>query len=162
MSRCRVCNKQHHRISSSDPKVKTCIIRKCLPVRKIPRFLWTKNGNLSQHDWHSLNLISLTLINCSFLSTDWVVKLGPASFGEEGLYQYSVITDNLQATLFVLARDVDTFKSQYDEEVTTWLAENGFTHFYNKPIPTVQNKKCIYPDKRLSPYQSLWEFLRQK
>jgi len=92
----------------------------------------------------------------------WVVKLGPASFGEEGLYQYSVITDNLQATLFVLARDVDTFKSQYDEEVTTWLAENGFTHFYNKPIPTVQNKKCIYSDKRLSPYQSLWEFLRQK
>ena len=90
------------------------------------------------------------------------MKLGPPSFGEHNLYQYSVVTDNLQATLFVLARDVNTFKSQYDEEVTSWLAENGFTHFYNKPIATVQNEKCVYVEKRASPYQTLKEFLIQE
>lgn len=101
-------------------------------------------------------------IQFNFLSTDWVVKLGPSSFGDNGLYQYSVVTDNLQATLFVLARNVDTFKSQFDEEVTTWLAENGFTHFWNKPVPTVQNKNCLYVGKRASAYQTLREFLEQK
>ncbi|XP_078351219.1 outer membrane lipoprotein Blc-like isoform X3 [Oculina patagonica] len=92
----------------------------------------------------------------------WVVKLGLPSFGDNGLYQYSVITDNLQATLFVLARDVDTFRNQFDEEVTTWLEENGFTHFWNKPVPTLQNKNCLYAGERASPYQTLREFLGQE
>lgn len=89
----------------------------------------------------------------------WVVKLGPPTFGE-GLYQYSVVTDNLQITLFVLARDVDTFKSQYDEEVRNWLTENGFTRFYNKPVATLQNKECIYVAERPSSHQTVEEFLR--
>lgn len=92
---------------------------------------------------------------CSLLSTDWVVKLGPPSFGEQGLYQYSIVTDNLKFTLFVLARDVDTFRSQYDEEVKSWLAENGFTYPWNKPIATVQDKDCLYVIKRVSPYQTV-------
>ena len=90
------------------------------------------------------------VIRCSFLSTDWVVKLGPASFGKKNLYQYAVVTDNFQIGLYVLARDVNNFRSQYDKEVLSWLAENGFTHFYNKPVATVQNEKCLYPGKSLS------------
>lgn len=86
------------------------------------------------------------------------MKLGPSSFGEQGLYQYSVVTDNFLATLFVLARDVDTFKSKYDEEVTSWLAVNGFTYPWNKPIATVQDEECLYVMKRASPYQTLKEF----
>lgn len=99
---------------------------------------------------------------CSLLSTDWVVKLGPPSFGEQGLYQYSIVTDNLKFTLFVLTRDVDTFRSQYDEEVKSWLAENGFTYPWNKPIATVQDKDCLYVIKRVSPYQTVKEFLEKK
>ena len=79
-----------------------------------------------------------------FLLTDWVVKLGPASFSDQHLYQYSVITDGFQVTLFVLARDVNTFKSRYDEEVKEWLKENGFSHVFNKPIATLQSDECIY------------------
>ncbi|XP_015773049.1 PREDICTED: outer membrane lipoprotein Blc-like [Acropora digitifera] len=74
----------------------------------------------------------------------WVVKLGPPSFSDQHLYQYSVITDGFQVTLFVLARDVNTFKSRYDEEVKEWLKENGFSHVYNKPIATLQSDECIY------------------
>ncbi|PFX27676.1 Apolipoprotein D [Stylophora pistillata] len=92
----------------------------------------------------------------------WVVKLGPPTFGAEGLYQYSVVTDNLQITLFVLARDVDTFKSQFDEQVQSWLVENGFTRFYNKPVATLQDKECIYVAERPSPYQIVEEFLRNE
>ena len=102
------------------------------------------------------------LRQCSLLSTDWVVKLGPPSFGEQGLYQYSVVTDNFLATLFVLARDVDTFRSQYDEEVKSWLADNGFTYPWNKPIATVQDDACLYLMKKASPYQTINEFLEQK
>ena len=102
------------------------------------------------------------LTNCWFFSTDWVVKLGPASFGEQNLYQYSIVTDNQQFQLYVLARDVDTFKSQYDEEVKSWLADHGFTKIYNKPIPILQNKNCLYPKPRVSPYQTLMEFLSQQ
>lgn len=101
------------------------------------------------------------VIRCSFLSTDWVVKLGPASFGKKNLYQYAVVTDNFQIGLYVLARDVNNFRSQYDKEVLSWLAENGFTHFYNKPVATVQNEKCLYPDKKSS-YQPLGDLLKQK
>ena len=96
----------------------------------------------------------------SSLSTDWVVKLGPASFGEQNLYQYSVVTDSMQIQLYVLARDVNNFKNQYDKEVLSWLAENGFTSVYNKPVAIVQNEKCLYPDKK-SLYQSVGEFLEQ-
>jgi len=92
----------------------------------------------------------------------WVVKLGPPSFGEQGLYQYSVVTDNFQATLFVLARDVDTFRSQYDAEVKSWLAENGFTYPWNKPIATVQDDECLYLMKRASPYQTIKELVEQE
>ena len=101
------------------------------------------------------------VIRCSFLSTDWVVKLGPASFGKKNLYQYAVVTDNFQIGLYVLARDVNNFRSQYDKEVLSWLAENGFTHFYNKPVATVQNEKCLYPDKKSS-YKPLGDLLKQK
>lgn len=91
----------------------------------------------------------------------WIVKLGPASFGEQNEYQYAVVTDNMQIQLYVLARDVNNFRSQYDKEVLSWLAENGFTRIYNKPVATVQDEKCLYPDKK-SLYQSLGEFLEQK
>ncbi|KAM7448660.1 hypothetical protein ABFA07_003352 [Porites harrisoni] len=91
----------------------------------------------------------------------WVVKLGPASFGKKNLYQYAVVTDNFQIGLYVLARDVNNFRSQYDKEVLSWLADNGFTRVYNKPVPTVQNEKCLYPDKK-SFYQPLGDFLKQK
>ncbi|XP_022787189.1 temperature-induced lipocalin-1-like [Stylophora pistillata] len=104
--------------------------------------------------------LTLHLDGVPFLGSYWVVKLGPPTFGVEGLYQYSVVTDSTQIMLFVLTRDVETFRNQYDEEVKSFLAENGFTHLYNKPVATLQDKKCLYGAKRPSPYQTMKEFLR--
>ena len=123
-----------------------------------------RTGSPDVHILFAILITKNTITIClghSFLTTDWVVKLGPSSFGEQNLYQYAVVTDNMQIQLYVLARDVEIFKNQYDKEVLSWLAENGFTRIYNKPVAIVQNEKCLYPDKK-SLYQSLGEFLEQK
>ena len=43
--------------------------------------------------------------------------LGPETFGPEGLYQYSIVTKSDRTALFVLARDPDIFREEYDTEV---------------------------------------------
>ena len=72
----------------------------------------------------------------------WVVALGPVNTG--GLYDYAIVTDNKDLSLFVLARDPATFTAQYDNEVTGFLATNNFNGTLNSPIPTVQDG-CTYP-----------------
>ncbi|KAK7112968.1 apolipoprotein D-like [Littorina saxatilis] len=74
----------------------------------------------------------------------WVIKLGPDNYGPNGLYQYSVVTDNLKATLFVLARNVTTFYSDYNDEVMAFLKEQGFNSVLNEPIKTVHDDQCVY------------------
>jgi len=65
----------------------------------------------------------------------WVYALGPVV---DGLYDYSVVSDNLLFSLFVLTRNVTRFATDYDVSVQKFLAASGFTEFYNKPIPLVQ------------------------
>lgn len=86
------------------------------------------------------------IVEFPFSSGDyWVVKLGPDTFGDSGSYQYSVVTDKLQTQLFVLARDIETFNSEYDTEVLEFLSSNGFTYYWNSPIATPQDD-CTYLD----------------
>ncbi|KAH3727749.1 apolipoprotein D-like [Dreissena polymorpha] len=74
----------------------------------------------------------------------WVLKLGPATYGETGQYHYSVVSDNVRGTLFVLARDPETFRRDYATEVEEFLKSAGFTHFYNKYIITYHGMDCVY------------------
>jgi len=46
-------------------------------------------------------------------------------------------------TLFVLARNVTTFRENWETQVLDYLESEGFTNFLNKPIPTVQDN-CTY------------------
>jgi apolipoprotein D and lipocalin family protein len=72
----------------------------------------------------------------------WVLELGPVN--SAGFYDWSIVSDPFAAYLFVLARNVDTFNSQYDAEVTAKLKDLGFTKKSNSPIPTYQGKDCVY------------------
>jgi len=72
----------------------------------------------------------------------WIYKLGPIV---DGSYQYSVVSDDIKLTLFVLARNYTTFFNEYVQEVVTWLFKNGFNGVFNSPIPTTQ-LNCVYPD----------------
>lgn len=65
----------------------------------------------------------------------WIVELGPLV---ENMYDYSIVSDNNQFTLFVLSRDVDKFFKIYDNDVLISLENMGFTKEYNKPIITNQ------------------------
>ena len=72
----------------------------------------------------------------------WVVALGPVN--EDNMYDYAVVTDDKDLSLFVLARDPATFAAQYNENVTAFLAESGFDGTFNTPVPTTQDG-CTYP-----------------
>ena len=72
------------------------------------------------------------------------MKLGPATFGPEKKYQYALVSDNLKATLFVLARDPVVFKRNYESEVLQFLKDHGFTSVLNKPVSTYHGADCLY------------------
>lgn len=65
----------------------------------------------------------------------WIIKLGPIV---DEYYDYAVVSDDKQVSLFVLVRDVGRYDEKYDEDVLQWLEETGFTKEYNKPIRTDQ------------------------
>ncbi|XP_060585412.1 apolipoprotein D-like [Ruditapes philippinarum] len=87
---------------------------------------------------------SVVLNNVPIAAPYWVLKLGEDNFGDNNQYQYAVVSDNVEATLFVLARDPDLFNSAYRAEVTQFLDTHGFKHFYNKYIDTYHGKDCVY------------------
>jgi len=70
----------------------------------------------------------------------WVIELGPIINDE---YQYSIISDNLKVSLFVLARNVSEYYEKYDENVLTSLDMYGFTKNINKPI-IMEQDNCNY------------------
>lgn len=67
----------------------------------------------------------------------WIIELGPVV---DDQYDYAIVSDNKQAGLFVLTRDVETFFEEYDDDVQDTLELMGFTKLYNKPILTNQDE----------------------
>ena len=55
----------------------------------------------------------------------WVVSLGEVV---DNQYQYSVITTPTELAMWVITRNVDTFREKYDEEVQMFLQANNFTY----------------------------------
>ena len=69
----------------------------------------------------------------------WIYETGPIVKNQ---YEYSIVSDNMKIGLFVLARNVETFFTTYNEKVLEHLSMYGFTTFFNKPILTNQND-CV-------------------
>jgi len=67
-----------------------------------------------------------------------IILLGPASYGPFGLYEYAVVSDPLEISLFVLVRDVDTYYAKYNKTVMETLRADGFINPINEPRQTVQ------------------------
>lgn len=66
----------------------------------------------------------------------WVYNLGPES---NGFYDWSIVSDPLKLSLFVLARDVDIYYEEYDSEVLELLETYGFDN-----LVTVKHDNCKY------------------
>ena len=88
----------------------------------------------------------VVILNCSgcIPAPYWILELGPIN--DDGLYDYSIVSDSVGLFLFVLARNVTTFFNLYNDEVLATLVDLGFVG-PTKPIPTYQGPDCVYyPD----------------
>ncbi len=86
--------------------------------------------------------LTVHLQTTGFGAPYWIYELGPV---EKEEYQYSIVSDPLKLTLFVLARNVSKFMDKYNRNVTDYLTEQGFTNLLNSPILTPQ-EGCEYWD----------------
>ena len=84
-----------------------------------------------------------TISAAPFPAPYWVLELGPEN--AQGMYDWAIVSDNLSLFLFVLARDVETFKAKYDAEVQAILKELGFTG-QTAPIATYHESDCVYEE----------------
>lgn len=94
---------------------------------------WADLANASEPGELTVHLQTTT----GFGAPYWVYELGPATYNGS-LYEYSVVSDPLKFTLFVLARNLTDFATTWASGVLQRLKENGFTEFWNTPIATVQ------------------------
>ena len=78
-----------------------------------------------------------------------IVLLGPKTHGPYGLYEYAVVSDPLELTLFVLARDVDLYYGQFNASVMAQLRADGFINPINEPRMTVQQGCTPYSETDL-------------
>jgi lipocalin len=86
--------------------------------------------------------LTVHLQTTNFPAPYWIYELGPATYNGS-LYEYSVVSDPLKFTLFVLARNLSAFAETWQAGVLERLAALGFTNFLNTPLATVQDN-CTY------------------
>ena len=86
--------------------------------------------------------LEVHLQTTEFPAPYWVYMLGPV-VNEQ--YQFSIVSDPLKLSLFVLARNVTEFMENYNYYVTNYLTAENFTSFLNSPILTPQ-EGCRYWD----------------
>jgi lipocalin len=84
--------------------------------------------------------LSVHLQTTDFPAPYWVYNLGPV-VNEQ--YQYSVVSDPLKLSLFVLARNVTEFFANYNYYIMNYLLAENFTSLLNSPILTPQ-EGCTY------------------
>ena len=84
-----------------------------------------------------------------------IILLGPETHGPFGGYEYAVVSDPLELTLFVLARSFDKFFAPdatgvtYNSTVIDFLSSNGYVTFIDAPLPTVQAGCAEYSETDL-------------
>lgn len=66
----------------------------------------------------------------------WIYNLGPVI---DNQYQWSIVSDPLKLSLFVLARDVDIYYDKYDTDVLQKLKMLGFNNLIN-----ITHDNCEY------------------
>lgn len=57
-----------------------------------------------------------------------------------------MVSSPLLYNLFILARDVEQFRTEYKDEVLDLVTKLGFTRTYNRPLETYQGEACKYAD----------------
>ena len=79
-----------------------------------------------------------------------VILLGPPTNGPFGRYEWAVVSDPFELSLFVLARNTTVFNLYYNKTVFLTLEALGFDTFLNTPTPTVQDGCPEYSETDLA------------
>ena len=70
----------------------------------------------------------------------WIVYLGPK---KKNQYQYAIVSGAISTwfgtrfSLYVLARNVNDYKTLYEKDVKKWCNDNGFFYFWNEYVSTI-------------------------
>lgn len=78
-----------------------------------------------------------------------VILLGPPTNGPFGKYEWAVVSDPFELSLFVLARNTTAFNLYYNQTVFATLEQLGFDTFLNTPTPTIQDGCPAYAETDL-------------
>ena len=108
----------------------------------------TADGDIQSIEGHAVEdgtgvpgHLSVTLGAKAFAAPYWIIIAGPVVNDK---YDFIIVTDMLQVTMWVLVRDLDRYFEKYDADVQVQLQELGFTQLWNSPIRTNQTG-CEYP-----------------
>jgi lipocalin len=104
------------------------------PEREI--YGWAEHDNSTTSD----GKLTVHLQTTGFGAPYWIYALGPI---EGDQYQFSVVSDPVHLTLFILARNLTDFADRFQTEILANLTAAGFTGFLNTPEATVQ-EGCSY------------------
>ena len=75
------------------------------------------------------------------------MQLGPVNtYNGQEQYAYSLVADPSRRNLYVLCRDTEEFKAEYEESCLEWLYANGFDSPANNPLPVYHGNDCLYPE----------------
>lgn len=96
-------------------------------------------GYAFYEEGHTGGELSVYLEGAPSIAPYWVIDLGPVV---EDSYEYAIVSDDKQATLFVLARNVTTFFNLYNDTVLALTKSLGFDKPYNHPISITQDDSC--------------------
>jgi lipocalin len=93
---------------------------------------YAKNSNPKMYPGE----LTVHLDGVPYDSPYWIYNLGPIV---DNQYQWSIVSDPLKLSLFVLARDVDTYYDKYDTDVLQRLKTLGFNNLIN-----ITHDNCEY------------------
>lgn len=136
------CAVADYTITSNNISVVNSQIDKNGRIDQITGYAFYQNGD-------SGGKLSVSLSGVPRAMPYWIIKLGPVVNNQ---YEYSIISDDRQISLFVLARDVDVFYKKYNTQVKKSLQELGFTNNINKPVVMSQDN-CDYSKFSISTSQ---------
>lgn len=72
-----------------------------------------------------------------------VQKVGPIDVVNKQ-YAWMAVSDPTKSFLFILARDVPTYKRLYERGAIEYLLANGFDRIWNMPTDVYQSDICRY------------------
>lgn len=72
----------------------------------------------------------------------WIVDVG--EIDANGQYCWAIVSVPFRHSLFILARDVEAFKTTMAPTVLQRAEQLGFTQFYNRPQVVYQAPDCEY------------------